>query len=112
MVATFTPCLPSALRRRGAADMPFFHIVDSARIYRLSVNFLSFPRLFEKGAFLKITTLSFVLLRDLRGFVWDQFTARHMRSAGTWSHTKAQSQEEGKANACLGETLRQALDRL
>jgi hypothetical protein len=57
MVATFTPCLPSALRRRGAPAMPFFHIVDSAQIYRFSVNFLRFPRFFEGGALLKKSLL-------------------------------------------------------
>ena len=76
--------------------MPFFHMVDSARIYEFSVNFLRFPRFFERGADLKIITFSFVLLRGLRGFVWDQSTARHMQSAGAWSHTKAQSHEKEK----------------
>jgi len=33
------------------------------RIYRFSVNFLSFSAFFERGIFLKITTPSFVLLR-------------------------------------------------
>jgi hypothetical protein len=96
MIAAFSPCLPFALRRRGAADMPFFHIVHSAQIYRFSVNFLSFPRFFERGAFLKIITFSFFLLRGLRGFVWDQSPARYALPAGAWSHTKAQSHEEEK----------------
>jgi hypothetical protein len=96
MIAAFTACLLSLVRHPGGSVTPFFHIVQRRRIYRLSVNFLSFPRLFEKGVLLKITTFSFFLLRDLRCFVWDQSTARHMQSAGAWFHTKAQSHEEEK----------------
>jgi hypothetical protein len=96
MAVALTPYLLSSLHRGGGSVMPFFHIVQGRRIYRFNVNFLSFPRLFEKGVLLKITTFSFFLLRGLRGFVWDQSPARHMRSAGTWSHTKVQSHEEEK----------------
>jgi hypothetical protein len=38
--------------------MPFSHIVERARICRLSINFLSFPGFFERGALLKKSPLS------------------------------------------------------
>ena len=48
MIDAFVPRLPFSLRRRGGSVLPFSHIVERARIYRFSVNFLRFPR-FLKG---------------------------------------------------------------
>jgi hypothetical protein len=63
MINAFVPRLPSSLRRHGGSALPFSHIVERAQIYGFSVNFLRFPRFFERGALVKIIAFSFLLLR-------------------------------------------------
>jgi hypothetical protein len=63
MINAFVPRLPSSLRRCGGSVLPFSHIVERARIYGFSVNFVSFLGFFEKGALVKIIAFSFLLLR-------------------------------------------------
>ncbi len=93
MIDAFAHRLPSSLCRRGGSVLPFSHIVECVRIYGFSVNFLSFPRFFEKGAFLKIITpFSFLLrafapLREAK-----QASPRALRVQVV--HAKAQRREE------------------
>jgi hypothetical protein len=95
MAVAFTPCLPSALRRRGAAAKPFFYIVWAKRTCRFSVNFLRFAWFFERAAFHNIITFSHPLLR---AFVpsreINQAVPRALRVKGV--HAKAQRREEEK----------------
>jgi hypothetical protein len=64
MINAFAPCLLLSLRRRDGSVMPFFQIVQGRQIYAFSVNFLRFAWFFERGAFYKIITFSYLL----RGF--------------------------------------------
>jgi hypothetical protein len=95
MAAAFTPCLPSFLHRGGAVGILFFHIVWAKRIYRFSINFLRFPRFFEKGAFVKITTFSHPLLRAFASSrEINQVSPRAVRVQGV--HAKAQRRKGAK----------------